>query len=124
MFNAGREGAQREPIVGPIETQQDALPDEYYVDGDLYVNDPIDPVSQRGATVDAPVEDAARQEHPRRFLRRLKAWERWTGEGRGGRRCVGVRTRAGTYPTPMDCGGRIAHNSLGRWSACALPWWG
>jgi len=61
VINAGSDGGQMEPMVEQIETQQGALPGEYYVDGSFSVNDDIDHVAQRGVTVYAPVKDAEKK---------------------------------------------------------------
>jgi transposase len=62
VINAGSDGGQMEPMIEQIETEQGALPEEYYVDGGFSVNDDIDQVSQRGVTVYAPVKNSEKKE--------------------------------------------------------------
>jgi transposase len=62
VINAGSDGGQMDPMVERIEAQQGQVPDEYYVDGGFSVKEDIDNVSQRGATVYAPVKEAEKKQ--------------------------------------------------------------
>ena len=62
VINAGSDGGQMDPMLQRIESQQGQVPDEYYVDGGFSVKEDIDKVSQRGATVYAPVKQAKKKQ--------------------------------------------------------------
>jgi transposase len=62
VTNAGSDGGQMDPMVQRIESQQDQLPKEYYVDGGFSVKEDIEQVGQRGVTVYAPVKDVEKKQ--------------------------------------------------------------
>jgi transposase len=62
VTNAGSDGGQMDPMVERIDTQQGALPQEYYTDGGFSTKDDIEQVGQRGVVVYTPVKEAERQQ--------------------------------------------------------------
>jgi len=62
VTNAGSDGGQMDPMVYRIETQQGALPQEYYADGGFSTKEDIEQVGQRGVVVYTPVKEAEQQQ--------------------------------------------------------------
>lgn len=62
VTNAGSDGGQMDPMVERIETQQGALPQEYYTDGGFSTKQDIEQVCQRGVVVYTPVKEAEQQQ--------------------------------------------------------------
>lgn len=62
VTNAGGDGGQMDPLLGRIETQQRALPQEYYADGGFATQADIQDVSRRGVVVYTPVKEAGRRQ--------------------------------------------------------------
>lgn len=91
VTNAGSDGGQMDPMVERIETQQGALPQEYYADGGFSTKQDIEQVGQRGVVVFTPVKEAEQQQQegkdpyaPRRGEgRELTEWRQRMGTEAG-----------------------------------------